>query len=316
MLDRELAAIIQCPACGGRLRQTDTLHCLSCHRVYQIENDIPALYTPLDTHEDIERRFWDQQYAVESRKTRVILQFHERFLEPLRTLPAGSCILEVACGTRADTLNIAAAHHQLVFTDISTVALQTVRQHAAHADVHPAPLFVAANAERLPFADSTFHSVIMLASFHHAHNPAALLHEVYRVAKPGAVIIVGLEPASWPYSILYPLLRPVRRWIRKKHKRAVDSIADDTTKGFSARQLRKIFLAARLTIIRMYPEKYFLELYDSSLRLFGRLRGRPVTAHEHIQRQLAAVDSILARLPIVKNFPWHWTVIAEKPKEE
>ncbi len=45
-LDPKLLAIMACPKCKADVRLTEdgkALKCLSCHRVYRIEDDIPVM---------------------------------------------------------------------------------------------------------------------------------------------------------------------------------------------------------------------------------------------------------------------------------
>ncbi len=45
-LDPKLLAIMACPYCKSEIRLTEdekALKCLSCHRVYRIEDDIPVM---------------------------------------------------------------------------------------------------------------------------------------------------------------------------------------------------------------------------------------------------------------------------------
>ncbi len=55
MIDRELLAILACPACKTPLshrEETDTLHCAHCRRVYPIRDNIPILLVEEATVEE------------------------------------------------------------------------------------------------------------------------------------------------------------------------------------------------------------------------------------------------------------------------
>lgn len=291
-----------CPQCRGKLN--NDFYCFSCQISYAVIDEIPQLVLSLKEHEASEQRFWDWHYANEDREEAQLLNFHEHFLAPLRSLPRGSRVLEVACGSRADTLNL--ADHEFVLTDISNKALQKARESKPDAQ------FILADAENLPFSDAVFDGVLTAASLHHAENPEQMLKEMRRVAKPGGWVIVAVEPASWPYTLVYPILKPVKSWIRKKRNRPFDSVADDKTRGFSGRDLEKLFQSQNLEIVDIQPVKYLLEWYDSGCRFLGRILRRKIKPNYKLQRIITRLDNILVKIPVLRCFPWHWTVIAKK----
>lgn len=303
-----------CPQCKTTLERSEqSLRCVSCAVTYPESDGIPHLIATLDAHEATEQKFWDWQYTEETRTDAPLLDFHEHFLAPLRALPRGSRVLEVACGTRGDTLHLAHAGATLVFTDIAPTAVRTIRARAHARGITPAPTVAVADAEHLPFPDATFDGVFTAASLHHAHNPQHMLAEMRRVTKPGGWIIVGVEPASWPYTLVYPLLRPLQQFIRKHRARPFDSVADDETRGFRRRDLERLFRDASLEVHDIRPVKFLLEWYDSGCRLLERLTHRPITPWYSVQRILSVIDRVIMHIPLVNRFPWHWNVIARKP---
>ncbi len=174
------------------------------------------------------------------------------------------------------------------------------------------PIFIAADAEHLPFPDKTFDGVFVAASFHHLPNPARGLREMARVTKPGGLVIVAIEPNHWPYKFIYKPLRPIKRWIRARRQRPVDSVADDTTQGFRKRDLIKLFQDANLEIIAIRPVKFLLEFLDSGTRLLSLLARRPLTPPDWLQRPLARFDYWLGKIPLLEYACWHWTIIGKK----
>ena len=56
---------------------------------------------------------------------------------------------------------------------------------------------------RLPFEDSEFDRVISLETLEHVPEPAAFLTELFRVAKPGAKMVLSCPPATseFPYRV-------------------------------------------------------------------------------------------------------------------
>ena len=59
-----------------------------------------------------------------------------------------------------------------------------------------------ARGEQLPFADASFDAVFACAVLQHVAEPEAILGEVRRVARPGAV--VGIADADWDGFVVHP----------------------------------------------------------------------------------------------------------------
>lgn len=60
--------------------------------------------------------------------------------------------------------------------------------------------FTNSNAEKLPFDDNTFDSVVSTFTFCSIHNTTSALREIYRVLKPGGHLFFlehGLSPDKW-----------------------------------------------------------------------------------------------------------------------
>lgn len=307
----DLAPFLRCPTCRRPFARSETLTCANGHR-FEERDDIPVLLA--ETTEDFkthEAEFWNHQYAGEDpRAAARDLAFHRAFRRPFETLPKDSILLEVGCGVRADSLELAKKGFRVVATDISERALRDARAFAREKGGAERMTFLAADAERLPFADGTFSGCLIAASLHHLPHPLEGLREMRRVVKPGGIVVAAVEPNAWPYYALYPLLKPVKKLIRARRKRGIDSVADDQTKGFTRGQLRKLFETAGLKVERILPAKFTGELYDSGMRLMGGLTRRHLEPALTVQRVLARFDEFLGRALIIRHLAWHWTVVA------
>jgi len=87
-----------------------------------------------------------------------------------------------------------------------------LRDYSADAvltDIQPAPwIDAAADAQALPFADSTFDTIVMVDVLHHIEHPPRFFREAARTLKPGGRLVM-LDPAITPLSnIIFRLTHP------------------------------------------------------------------------------------------------------------
>ncbi|MBU0597655.1 methyltransferase domain-containing protein [Patescibacteria group bacterium] len=308
-----LDSLIQCPTCGHELVSlNNSFTCSDCGKIYTSKEMVLNLLPKKNNKfRDIEQEFWNYTYDKEGSRdiANRNFAFHHHFRQPLIDLPSGSKVIELGCGTRADSIEIALSNKYVVATDISMKAIQLARSLAKQMKANSMK-FILAEAENLPFKNDNFDGALMAASFHHIENPEAGLLEMKRIVKKGGYIILGVEPNSWPYKTIYMLLNPLKSYIRKTRKRNINSIADDTTEGFSKKSLIKILEKNNLEIIEIKPIKFTLEFYDSYLRLKERLGSRNINASKNVQQFFNSIDKIIEKIPLIKNYPWHWNVIA------
>jgi len=63
-------------------------------------------------------------------------------------------------------------------------------------------LDLVADAQRMPFGDSTLGNIVMVDVLHHIEHPLNFFREAARVLKPGGRIVMvepGITPLSWPF---------------------------------------------------------------------------------------------------------------------
>lgn len=309
---------LACPVCRSPLTADGTAAvCRSCGERYSSHGGVLVLIAPrfVDSFKQTEQHFHDELSesallgSIKGRNS----SFHRHFERPMIELPDGAAILEVACGTRVDGIEISQADKSVTSIDLSADAVIHARELADRAGAGSAMRFLAADAEHLPFADKVFDATFVAASFHHFPNQLVALKEMKRVTKPGGYVIWGVEPASWPYHTLYKLLAPMKRFIRSHRHREHNSIADDTTEGYTETSIRTLFNDAGIRIVDLRRVKMFSELYDSSVRLVGRMTHRHTRSVRAIDHALSRIDDVLGMIPGLNWLFWHFNVIGVVP---
>jgi len=114
-----------------------------------------------------------------------------------RHLRPGISLLDLGCGPGSITVGLAERVHPG-----STTGFDLHPGLPEGADDGTITLVAGDVTQGLPFEDGTFDAIFSSAMLQHLPDPLAVLHEVRRVARPGAV--VGLVDADWDGQLLYP----------------------------------------------------------------------------------------------------------------
>lgn len=127
-----------------------------------------------------------------------------RCLEQLSKLPAGSTILDVACGPATFTEAIRAQGFKFIGLDIAPHMIELSKQLYGN---DPDCSFMIANAEQIPLPDASVEGLAAMGLMEYLNNEEAVLKECLRVAKPGAI-----------FTVTYPhRMSPARIWDRLTH---------------------------------------------------------------------------------------------------
>lgn len=247
-----------CPDCKGALQN---LRCAACNVEFAATGGIPNLLSR------------QPQFAEAVRISAVyddIYQNHENVWEDQGRPPqfiqylagvvaqAGSGrILEVGCGEGILLAAIAGSHKSAI--DISTRALRkTYERTGADGAV--------AIAERLPFANASFDTVVSVGVMEHYIDENAATSDIARVLAPGGHYVVLLHTAMSGRESLgqkfrefvYPRPRPIAlvKWFFKKLYRPIHQPVQNRYTLDSARSClqRNGFSIAREITLRDRPE--------------------------------------------------------------
>jgi ubiquinone/menaquinone biosynthesis C-methylase UbiE len=145
---------------------------------------------------DVERYDWvdvtDHLKGIESifhwNRVRVILRLLSKYCE-------GPPIIDVGCGTGLILRNLQPLS---VGLDINRWALEQAKKHA------PREELVIADAENIPFRDSSFSTVVCTEMIEHVPNPEVALWEIFRLLKKKGRLIGSVPHKSsfWRFRVL------------------------------------------------------------------------------------------------------------------
>lgn len=121
------------------------------------------------------------------RVTRYILDALERYAPPR------PCILDAGCGDGVTTKVLAEVPGARVTgADYNPLRLRRARKYV------PEARFVRADLRAMPFRSGSFDAVLCNQVVEHVREDRAVLRELFRVAKPGGVVIVGVPNEGGP----------------------------------------------------------------------------------------------------------------------
>ncbi len=172
----------------------------------------------------------------------------ERILRLAQASPDDSA-LDVACGPGVLACALARRVRQATGIDLTPAMLDQAR--ATQADAGLTNLqWDRGDVTAMPYPDATFNIVTCRFAFHHFPEPLRVLHEMRRVARSGARIVVADSAPSAD---------------KADNFNAMESVRDSShTRAMPVEQLRSLFIAAGLPEPRVEQTRLALDL-DSFL---------------------------------------------------
>jgi ubiquinone/menaquinone biosynthesis C-methylase UbiE len=135
---------------------------------------------PENLNSDKLRRYYDERFAQRPLRAR---EGFYAWIAARVNPPAGE-LLDIACGGGYFLKELQEKECKLFGCDISVEALKIAAREAPQAS------YSAADAERLPYRDSSFDLVCNLGSLEHFLDMEAALRETRRILKPGGRLVL------------------------------------------------------------------------------------------------------------------------------
>jgi ubiquinone/menaquinone biosynthesis C-methylase UbiE len=234
-------------------------------------------------------------------------------------------VLEIGCGLGTDAISFARAGARYTGVDLTERSIELVQRRFAYENLS-GDLRVA-DAENLPFADSTFDLVYSHGVLHHTPDTQRAINEAHRVLKPGGRAMVMLyHKSSYNYHVNIMLLRRLGARLLAFNWGVPFVHAMTGEDEARLRELRKLY---RDNKTRMLSREEFLNqntdgagnplarayTRSEALGLFSRYAEAHTEVHFLNKRWIPLIGQLLPRgieRALAHRVGWHLWVMAKK----
>jgi ubiquinone/menaquinone biosynthesis C-methylase UbiE len=159
---------------------------------------------------------------------------------------AGKKVLEVGVGLGTDILQFARAGSEVYGIDLTARAIELTKQRFEYEGL--SGHFQQASFNEIPFAEGTFDVVYSFGVLHHSPDTQGGIAEIYRVLKPGGLLIAMVYHKGFKYYVrkvfLYGVLKG--ELLRHSVQDVVNRHSEDfghspLTKAYSRSEARRLF---------------------------------------------------------------------------
>jgi 2-polyprenyl-3-methyl-5-hydroxy-6-metoxy-1,4-benzoquinol methylase len=188
-------------------------------------------------------------------------------------------LLDLGCGTGAQTFHFATRGGVIAGVDVKRAFLQEFQRVAARGGLGERASPVMYDGSTLPFSDETFDAAISFEVLEHVRDERATLRELARVMEPGGTLAISVPNRWWifeTHGAALPLLRwnrvPLFSWLPKRlHDRYArariyrkgEIIDLLQAAGFRIRE--SVYVTAPMDVVRWRPLQRLLRA-----TIFGR----------------------------------------------
>ena len=210
----------------------------------------------------------------------------------------GERIIDVGAGRGIYTTSITHLEfvNLIVLTDISPTMLQTAKQNLGTESSSKRICYIACDMESLPFKINCFDSVINSQVIEHLLDDKEGLRELYRILKPGGVLIISTDNKknyiskfiSWPVEYFKAILKLKRQECNFPHKK------------YFTEEFRTMLIETGFIVKTFHTFRFSL--------------ASPLWQIELLTYLLDKIERFFIRLPLVRN--WGDIILAVCHKQE
>ncbi len=251
--------------------------------------------TTSDKRIEREKQFHDHRYSDDSQRKQQVGRFYsitgsitKAYHQKLLDNSQNCRVIEYGCGRGSYAFKIAKNQTKLVTgIDISPVALQVAQQQAVAENLDDKIEFKIMNAENLEFAESSYDLICGSGILHHLDLNLAI-ESIVRTLKPEGKAIF-LEPLGHNFLI-------------NTYRRLTPNIRSEDEHPLLAKDLK--------AIERDFKRSKISYFYLTSLAA-SLIAGKP--GFKTLLRFCQLLDSILLKLPVIKQQAWMVLIELEQP---
>jgi 2-polyprenyl-3-methyl-5-hydroxy-6-metoxy-1,4-benzoquinol methylase len=259
-----------------------------------------------ETHER-ESVFHDQWAASVDLKAIPVREVFEsvtamenRFMLRLMGDLRGKRLLDIGCGLGESSVYFALKGAEVTAVDLSPGMVQTASELAKTHGVRVEG--VVAAAEDLPVTSSHYDVAYAANTLHHTPDRRKFLQHIQRALKPGGRVFLW-DPLA--YDPIIDIYRRMATRVRTPDEAPLTFKDVALVKEYFAEVRHREFWILSLALFLKY---YFIDRIHPNQQRYWKLIYRESAARLWWWRPLASVDSLLARIPLVRRLAWN-TVI-------
>ena len=308
-----------CPECKNDLIKSSSLKllCSACKNSYPIKDGIPILLpTKLDKFKQLEAEYHNHEahhYSeINMTDSYRVTFYHEKYLKLFLELKENATVLEVGSGDGQDATKLNSLDFTLIQSDISFEMVRLAKNNTNSNSV-----YVVSDAETIPCKDGSLDAIMIVGALHHLPSPINFFKEARRALKSEGILIVGFEPNCWPYFSIYPIIRFLKNLLMidkyTKSKHSDVSIGDSETEGFTHKDFKNFLNKSDLKLERLDRIWLIHGFIHTILSIINSKlpQDKLIDLPIWLQKIIIFIDGLILSIPIIRNYCWHWTLVAK-----